>query len=75
MVETVKDEFQAGSPGIVERWLRELKLSEKSQEPWIERSRKVIKRYRGEMVGEASFNVLHSNTETLRPNLFAQRPR
>lgn len=70
-VETLND-FEPGKPGVVRRWLDELAIAEKWQREWIHRSQEVIKRYNGDSY--SSFNILHSNVETLRPNLFANKP-
>ncbi len=70
-VETL-DDYERGKVGVVRRWLEELEMAGKWQEPWEERAKRVIQRYNGEE--KSSFNILHSNIETLRPNIFAQRP-
>lgn len=65
-------------------WLEELKRAEKAEEPWINSGKKVIELYRkgradaSEMEGKAAggqFNILHANTETLRPAIFQHAPQ
>lgn len=70
-VETL-DDFEPGKSGIVRRWLDELGIAGKWQRDWEQRSIEVIKRYSGET--PTAFNILHSNVEILRPNLFANKP-
>lgn len=67
-------------PGDVVRfWLQQLKLAEREDRQWVRRGRKVVKRYRDEraLTGKqgARFNILWSNTETLKPILFGRTPK
>ena len=73
-VETLEPFEDEGKSGKVKRWLQELGIAGEWQRNWEDRSKQVIERYQGETTSETSFNILHSNTETLRPNLFAQKP-
>lgn len=52
------------------RWKKELQLSHKREKDWREDSEKIVKRYRGEEKKRNRFNVLWSNTETLRPAIY-----
>lgn len=56
------------------RWLKELDLAGKREKTWREKAEKVIERYRGEERKKNRFNVLWSNTETLRPAIYNSRP-
>ena len=75
-VETLKD-YPDGKAGVVRRWLDELKAAETWQRDWENQARQVIRRYEGELAAEqsSSFNILHSNTETLRPALYGATPQ
>lgn len=55
-------------------WKKELRLADKREKDWRSDSEKVIKRYRGEERKKNRFNVLWSNTETLRPAIYNSRP-
>lgn len=55
-------------------WWKELQLAEKREKPWRDKADKVVKRYRGEEKKKNRFNVLWSNTETLRPAVYNSRP-
>lgn len=70
------DDLEPGPAGVQRRWVDELQIAGKWQEKWETRSDQIIKRYEGEVGSGASssFNILHSNTETIRPVLFSQTP-
>jgi hypothetical protein len=74
-IEKLKD-YEGGRTGEVKRWLEELEIADKWEKTdWRDRADAVIERYEGKThYGNSSFNVLHSNTETLRPLLFSQAP-
>lgn len=65
----------------VREWHAAIKLSGKRQNKWEERAKKVIKRFRDEREDQARdyagkrFNMLWSNTETLKPAVFARTPK
>jgi hypothetical protein len=60
-------------------WCEQIAAYDKAARPWVERSRKIVKRYkddRGE--GErkkARFNILWSNVQTLHPAIYASPPK
>lgn len=64
-----------GEAGIVKRWLLELKLADKRESDWRKKGEKVLKRYRQKEVKKHSFNILWSNTETLRPAIYNSLPK
>jgi hypothetical protein len=61
--------------GIVRRWLLELKLADKRESQWREKGDKVLKRYRQKEIKKHSFNILWSNTETMRPAIYNSLPK
>lgn len=63
--------------GKVKRWLAEIDAAEKRLEDWRARAKKVIQRYAPEKddLKENAFNILWSNTQVLRPAIFAQPPK
>lgn len=63
------------------RWISELGLSEKALQPYIERAKKIVRRYkrddesvRATAARNRQFALLWSNTETIRPALYARPP-
>jgi hypothetical protein len=74
--ETPKDQGTASSV------IAEIEAYEKQFEPWFKRGKEIVKRYRDERVSTSNaalvtrkFNILWSNTETLRPTLYARLPK
>ena len=64
-----------GKTGIVKRWLLELKLADKRESKWREKAEKTLKRYRQQETKKHSFNILWSNTETMRPAVYNSLPK
>ena len=63
------------------KWIAELGVSEKALQPYIERSKKIVRRYkrddetvRATSARNRQFALLWSNTETIRPALYARPP-
>lgn len=78
-VETPKD-FGPGEAGVVKRWLSAIKVAGKEQSKWEKRADLVVQRYRDErddVVGPKlkRFNILWSNTETLKPAVYSKPPK
>src|SRR5210317_1852757 len=57
-----------------EKWFDELDRASKEEQPWRTKARKVLKRYRDERENGYKFNILWSNTETMRPSLYSHTP-
>ena len=60
-----------------QRWIAALGASEKFQKKWLDRSRRIARRYERE--GETTqarrrFSMLWSNTQTITPALYARPP-
>src|ERR1700675_4128243 len=55
------------------RWKKELALASKREKDWRDYSDKIVKRYRGEEKRKNRWNVLWSNTATLRPFIYNSR--
>lgn len=64
-----------GERGIVKRWLLELKLADKRETKWRDKANKTLKRYRQQEFKKHSFNILWSNTETMRPAIYNSLPK
>lgn len=77
-VEDARELETEGEPASkVKRWLAEIKAAEERLEPWRKRARKVITLYAPEKEDDKQndFNILWSNTQVLRPAIFAQPPK
>lgn len=59
----------------VKRWLIELRIADKTEKDWRGEGGRVLARYRGESRKRNQFNILWSNTETLRPALYNSLPQ
>ncbi len=64
-----------GQQGVVKRWLLELKLADKRESEWRKKAEKTLKRYRQQEFKRHSFNILWSNTETMRPAVYNSLPK
>lgn len=64
-----------GEQGVVKRWLLELKLADKRESEWRKKAERTLKRYRQKEFKKHSFNILWSNTETLRPAVYNSLPK
>ncbi len=74
-IETVKDDIGTEPADKVRRWKQEIELAEKAVKKWHKAGEEVVKRYRDEEGSKNSrFNVLWSNTETLKPAIYGQPP-
>jgi len=60
--------------GVVRRWMLELKLAHKREDGWRKKSESVWNRYRQKTRKQHSFNILWSNTETMRPSIYNSLP-
>lgn len=72
-VETPQD-IEKNPAGVVRRWLLELKLADKRESDWRKKGQKTWDRYRQKTAKSHSFNILWSNTETLRPAIYNSLP-
>ena len=68
--------------GTAQYWHIELESADKAEKDWRERGRQVVSRYRDERNSDSfgagiykQFNILWSNTETMKGALFARMPQ
>jgi hypothetical protein len=68
---------QSGTPASeASFWIAELEQSERAQEKWLERARKITKRYRAEQaVRSRRYALLYSNIQTIQPAIYARPPQ
>lgn len=68
------EEIEVDPKGVVRRWLLEMKLADKREKDWRDKGAKIWDRYRQKQTRKYSFNILWSNTETLRPAVYNSLP-
>lgn len=68
-------DLEKDAPGVVKRWLLELKLADKRESDWRKKAGKVWDKYRQKDAKKHSFNILWANTETLRPAVYNSLPK
>lgn len=56
-------------------WAKEIDLALKREKKWRKKADELIRLYEAKKMGENSFNILYSNTETLLPACYNQLPR
>lgn len=62
------------------RWVTEIMLYEKESRAWVDKSKKILRRYKDERnpanaASMSRFNILWSNVQTLAPALYASNPK
>ncbi len=72
-------DFGDSPSAVVSRWVSELELSEKQQRPWVERGRRIVRRYvddraQANDVRRRRFALLWANIQTLAPAIYARTP-
>jgi hypothetical protein len=60
---------------VVKRWMLEIDLASKTQRDWLKTAERIYERYRGTKAKKNSFNILWSNTETLRQAVYNTLPK
>jgi hypothetical protein len=60
---------------VVKRWVLELSLAAKEERDWLKNGERIYERYRGTKAKKNSFNILWSNTETLRQAVYNTLPK
>lgn len=69
------EEFGTNGQGVVRRWLTELQMASREEKNWREDGVKILGKYRLTDRKKNAFNILYSNTETLRPALYNSLPQ
>lgn len=81
----MEDQYEAApqeAAKLAAYWRTEIHFAQKREEKWRKAAAQVIKTYKGDMKtdeddklrGAPSFNILYSNTETLKPALYSKTP-
>lgn len=68
-------DIEGTSRGIVKRWLAELALASEDEEDWRKEAHDILDLYDSNKSKANSFNILWSNTETLRPAVYNSTPQ
>lgn len=64
--------------GLARRWSMELDLSKRQDQKWVQRAKKIVKRYRderGATDSDRKYNILWSNVQTILPAIYAKTPK
>lgn len=73
----MEQEYDAAA--LASKWQVELELARKTDKDWLERGKKIVKRYRDERNGLTEsgkkYNILWSNIRTLLPAVYAKKPK
>lgn len=69
------DQVESSPSGVLKRWLAELDLAAEAEKDWRDKAEGNWKLYKSEKGTESTFNILWSNTETLRPALYNSLPQ
>lgn len=72
---TTTREVDSTPKGKVKRWLTEWDLATKREKEWRDEAEKVWRIYNSKDQRGNSFNILWSNTETLRPSIYNSLPK
>ena len=73
-IETTKD-LGRSPESIARRWKLELKLADKREAEWRKTAANIYKQYTPESPKANSFNILWTNTETLRQSVYNSLPQ
>ncbi len=71
---TTAAEIETSERGVVRRWLAELGLADKEEEDWRTEGKDIFELYESKKSKANAFNILWSNTETLRPAVYNSTP-
>jgi hypothetical protein len=70
-----KDQLGTSPKAVARKWKLELKLADKREENWRRKAREIYTAYTPETAATNSFNILWSNTETLRQAVYNSLPQ
>lgn len=69
--------LRAEARELAEKWLKEIKRIRDKEDKWRKKAKEVLDRYRDDRGLDdhvSKFNILWSNTETIKPAIFARMP-
>lgn len=66
-------------PQSSQRWTTELTLAKHADKTWVDRSKRIVKRYKDERSGSIrtvkKYNILWSNVQTILPAVYSKTPK
>lgn len=66
-------------PQSSQRWTTELTLAKNADKTWVDRSKRIVKRYKDERSGSIrtvkKYNILWSNVQTILPAVYSKTPK
>jgi hypothetical protein len=71
------DKLRRENRELAQKWLKEIKRIRDKEDKWRKKAREVLDRYRDDRGLDdqvSKFNILWSNTETIKPAIFARMP-
>lgn len=71
------DKLRRENRELAQKWLKEIKRIRDKEDRWRKKAREVLDRYRDDRGLDdhvSKFNILWSNTETIKPAIFARMP-
>lgn len=75
----MSEENPQSTVDLARRWKIELQLAKREDKEWIERAKKIVKRYRDDRNGAEGaltrYNILWSNVQTILPAVYAKKPK
>lgn len=71
---TRTSDIEKSPQGIVKRWLAEIALADEAEKDWRKEGDETYSLYESKKSKANSFNILWSNTETLRPAVYNSTP-
>lgn len=80
-MESVNETTIESDDSEVARWVTEIKLYETDSQEWVERGKRIVKRYKDKRTsretsdGQRRYNILYSNVQTLLPAYFSRAPK
>lgn len=80
-MESVNETTLESDDSEVARWVTEIKLYETDSQEWVERGKRIVKRYKDKRTsretsdGQRRYNILYSNVQTLLPAYFSRAPK
>jgi len=75
--DSASDKQRQADRELAQKWLKEIKRIRNKEDKWRKKAKEVLERYRDDRGLDdhvSKFNILWSNTETIKPAIFARMP-
>jgi len=76
-IDPATDKQRQADRELAQKWLKEIKRIRNKEDKWRKKAKEVLERYRDDRGLDdhvSKFNILWSNTETIKPAIFARMP-